>query len=737
MTFEPKPGMSVKLLNGESIEFVPLAVSGPASVFVYAEAGKEGIVYKVLKNKKQYALKVFYPEYQDKRLIKNTEKLSQFKTLKGLLVTDRTVINKKYFPELINISPELNYSVLMPWIQGTVWGNLMTSKHPLQREQYFQIARVLMGIISNLEAQGLAHCDLSNNNFIIDPTMTSIELIDIEDMFAPEMPRPIPDISYGTIGYRTKWISESGLWGPNSDRFASAILCSEMITWHNKEVRDGKAGASSFFDEEEIGEISERYLLMMSCLSSLSSDLPPLFKKAWFSKNGDQCPPVADWAMAVNNLVTEKIKPKESLFSSDEKKYKDPEVKRGDVAHGVPPKMEISHSVLDFGTLQQSKNELQICISNAGGSELTGNFILAPWLETSQGRFTIQPGDERKIVVSIKNGFPKPQTGLEYRAPNALVIESNSGVEVISARYKLVKPPFYKTWLGLMIISFLGIIFFGIVSAQMTYQNNINVTATQIMQNIYATSTKEAQYFQATAEKQAQNERATATKQAQNERAIATKQAYANQLTSTAVSAISMAPPGISAQFTKVLFFETFSVITGNWYLGVENDDFYSGNREITNNSFVWTIDTVKNTFVARETIPNISLQDFYIQVDIKRVNGSLSDTCYGLAFRDYGKGYYHFEVCDDGYYGIYYINNTSWVEIGGWQESSYIQPGDVNRLGIAAKGSQFDVYINGQKVYSFSDDALPYKGALDLTLSQYAYDATIVEYDNVLLLTP
>ena len=142
MTFEPKPGMSVKLLNGESIEFVPLAVSGPASVFVYAEAGKEGIVYKVLKNKKQYALKVFYPEYQDKRLIKNTEKLSQFKTLKGLLVTDRTVINKKYFPELINISPELNYSVLMPWIQGTVWGNLMTSKHPLQREQYFQIARV-------------------------------------------------------------------------------------------------------------------------------------------------------------------------------------------------------------------------------------------------------------------------------------------------------------------------------------------------------------------------------------------------------------------------------------------------------------------------------------------------------------------------------------------------------------------------------------------------------------------
>ena len=241
MSFEPMPGLKINL-DGETVEFVALEASGPASVFVYAEAGKEGTVYKVLKNKKQYALKVFYPQYQDKRLIKNTERLSQYKTMKGLRVAERTLINRKTHPNLVGEIPELNYSILMPWIQGTIWGNLMESEHPLQSKNYFRIAKILMEIVCNMENQGLAHCDLSNNNFIIDPTLSSIELIDIENMFAPDMPRPVPDISYGAIGYRTKWIAENGLWGSTSDRFASAILCSEIMTWHNKEIRDNKVG---------------------------------------------------------------------------------------------------------------------------------------------------------------------------------------------------------------------------------------------------------------------------------------------------------------------------------------------------------------------------------------------------------------------------------------------------------------------------------------------------------------
>ena len=303
MTFEPEPGMRIQLDKDETIEFLALESSGPASVFVYAESGKEGTVYKVLKNQELYALKVFYPEYRDKRLLENTERLIRFKDLEGFRVAERNLIEPEEYPELIRQYPELRYSVLMPWIEGTVWGNLMLDPDPsMQSENYLQIAKTLIRVVTNLETQGLAHCDLSNNNFIITNGFRNIQLIDVEDMYAPGMPRPIPDISYGTIGYRTRWIAERGLWGPESDRFSIAILCSEILAWHNQEIRDNRSGNTSFFDEEEIGENSDRYKLMTRYLDDASSDLPELLEKAWFANEFAQCPAVSEWFEAIHKV---------------------------------------------------------------------------------------------------------------------------------------------------------------------------------------------------------------------------------------------------------------------------------------------------------------------------------------------------------------------------------------------------------------------------------------------------
>src|SRR5574342_669267 len=144
MTFEPEPGTRIHLKNDEVIEFLPLEVSGPASVFVYAESGKEGTVYKVRKEQEQYALKVFYPPYREKRLLENTDKLDRFKELEGFRVARRTVITPEGFSDLLNKFPDLKYAVLVPWIEGTVWGNLMLETTPsLQLENYVQIAHAL------------------------------------------------------------------------------------------------------------------------------------------------------------------------------------------------------------------------------------------------------------------------------------------------------------------------------------------------------------------------------------------------------------------------------------------------------------------------------------------------------------------------------------------------------------------------------------------------------------------
>lgn len=537
MTFEPEPGMRVHLNEEEVIEFLSLEASGPASVYVYAESGKEGTVYKVSKGQDQFALKVFYPPYRDKRLLENTDKLHRFQNLEGFRVAERTVITPEAFPEPLSDFPDLKYAVLMPWIDGTVWGNVMLETDPsLHQEDYVQIAHALTRVVSHLELQGLAHCDLSNNNFIIAKSPSGIQLIDIEDMYAPDMPRPIPDISYGTIGYRTKWIAEKGLWGPESDRFSIAVLCSEILTWHNEEIRENRSGIASFFDEEEIGEKSDRYQLMTRYLGSQSDDLPELLERAWFSTEFAQCPTIAEWRAAVRKLKA-LIAPEPSPYMEDpsrvatiivrnrtvpdqapvetgpvpeppavsaeenqslpdpvvEDKIADgihevereqavpeseaegpPEVEEPSQSEpvaveqaesalpiGLPPKMNISLEILEFGTIGTPENSQQFSISNSGGAVLNVSIQVEEWIELSHRDFAIAPGEQQLITATLNTKFPQPKTGLEYRSASALAIESNVGSEIIGAKFKLAKPPFYESWwrralLGAILGSLIG-----------------------------------------------------------------------------------------------------------------------------------------------------------------------------------------------------------------------------------------------------------------------------------------
>jgi serine/threonine protein kinase len=439
MIFEPEPGMSIDL-HDESIEFVAVQSEGRPSVFVYAESGKEGTVYKVLKGEEFYALKVFYPEYRNRRLLENTKKLSRFKNLEGFRVAERTIINRQRFPDLITSYPELHYSVLMPWIEGTVWGNLQSMEdNLLDRKDYLQIAQSLIRVVSKLEAQGLAHCDLSNYNFIIDPNDSSVQLIDIEDMYAPDMPHPVPDISYGTPGYRTRWIAENGLWGPASDRFASAILCAEILAWHDPEIRRSKAGEVSYFDEEEIGENSERYRLMKEFLATVDPDISLLFEKAWFASAFDECPSVADWRNALEQVIRSTFNVQEKATPSTSKtvpKKRRQMSQRAGTTVDSPSRMQITPSIIDFGTVKHPDIEREIEILNIGGSLLTGTIHSeVSWIDVSQDHFSLKPGESCAVTISLNNTLPR--AAKEYRPPNALVIESHDVREVLGATYKL------------------------------------------------------------------------------------------------------------------------------------------------------------------------------------------------------------------------------------------------------------------------------------------------------------
>lgn len=447
MTFDPKPGFRIPL-NGTHIEFTSL----DESEFIYAEDGKEATVYRVNKDGQPYAFKVFYPSYQDERLIGNSFQLSLFKSLEGLRVAERTVITKQSFPNLVKMYPDLEFAVLMPWIQGNIWGNLFADDRILSGEKYYSIARSFINVVSNLEAKGLAHCDLSNNNFIIGPNMSNVELIDIESMYAPNMPRPVPDISYGTEGYRTPWIAENGLWGPEADRFACAILCSEILTWHNIEIREAKFGDSSYFDEEEIGEKCERYYLMMKHLNNINPEIGLLFDKAWLSENLINCPEISKWKVAIAETtalgVTKTPEPqkKNDVILTEESAKISEHVERQDeqeILRGIPARMIINITSLQFGIIDRPNLSKKFTISNPGGSLLVGDIYPDPWLLVHPTHFSIMPGKQCEVIISIKDKLPNPQGKYEYRSPCGLMIESNVGTEVIGATFSLPKKSFW------------------------------------------------------------------------------------------------------------------------------------------------------------------------------------------------------------------------------------------------------------------------------------------------------
>jgi serine/threonine protein kinase len=452
MTFDPKPGQHISI-NGTKVEFTSVGAPGHGAEFIYAEVGREATVYMVRKAGMPHALKVFHPNYQDKRLLGNSQKINLFSNLDGLRVAGREIITRQTNSQLINTYPELEFAVLMPWVKGNVWSNVIANKNLIDKEKLIQLAKSFTNIVCGLESRGLAHCDLSNNNFIFDWRTFSIELIDIEAMFAPDMPRPVPEPSFGTPGYRTSWIAENGLWGPCSDRFASAILCAEILTWGFSEIRENIGSDDSFFNENDFGEENKRYVLMKNYLGQLDPALIGLFERAWFAKRLEDCPAVCEWKNILNLMETKSID-YEGLLP-EKKNSIEPTINISEncgfdlndsllVMSGVPARMEISHFMLNFGIVNTPKTSASFKISNPGGAMLIGTITAENWLEVSLSNFEIAPSTQCEIHVDLKSALPTPQSKYEYRSASAIIIESNTGIEVIGAMYTLPKKSIFN-----------------------------------------------------------------------------------------------------------------------------------------------------------------------------------------------------------------------------------------------------------------------------------------------------
>ncbi|MBN1921591.1 MAG: hypothetical protein JW892_10120 [Anaerolineae bacterium] len=290
MSFRPEVNQTL-IIDGltHSLTEHPAAPGMP-----YGQTGRRATVYQVQTDGTLHALKVFTPAFRSPRVAETAARLQSFATLPGLQVCDRTVLTPERHRALLAQQPDLAYAVLMPWVAGETWQELLLGRQPFTPEQSLALARAFVNILATMERQGLAHCDLSGPNLIVNPFTSTVTLVDVEELYAPGLTRP-EKLPGGSEGYAHK-IAPQGLWSAAADRFAGAVLLAEMLGWCDENIRQ-IAYSEQVFDPAEMQQNSERYQRLLAVLRERWGEaIADTFARAWHSETLTECPTLATWA---------------------------------------------------------------------------------------------------------------------------------------------------------------------------------------------------------------------------------------------------------------------------------------------------------------------------------------------------------------------------------------------------------------------------------------------------------
>ena len=296
--FNPAPSDTLKIGSTTyRVEPHPMVPS-----FAFGQEGRKALVFKVedTSRHKSYALKKFKHAYRHADLEDICRSLAQFAHLPGMGACRRICITVDDNKTLLREYPDLEYAVLMPWMNGSTWYDFIVNETAIDRDAALQIGWKTALVLAGLEEAGLAHCDVAGSNVIIDTDANEVHLVDVEDIYAPGMPTP-QGLPAGTDGYNHH-TSDAGQWTPVADRFAGAVLLAEILGWHNPAVRD-RADEEHYFALGDIQQDCEAYHLLSDTLYDIAPELSDLFKEAWYSQSMDDCPPLADWAAVIDPLA--------------------------------------------------------------------------------------------------------------------------------------------------------------------------------------------------------------------------------------------------------------------------------------------------------------------------------------------------------------------------------------------------------------------------------------------------
>ncbi|QBD76256.1 hypothetical protein EPA93_09635 [Ktedonosporobacter rubrisoli] len=306
--FQPSCGMFLHI-GSLKFEFMPQPLSSQKKETVFVLEGGEAFIYKIrnIETKKLYALKVLKPAYCGKHIAYITDKTVPLSNIPGFFLVRRLCITTQNYPELIKAFPELEYAILMPWVEAPSWRCLLldqaaSERYTLMEARYLALATARA--LSSLEACGWAHTDIAGGNILLSPDRKRIELLDFEGMYVPGMPEP-RRLSRGSPGYQHRHLGPQRQWCMEGDRFAGAILLTEMLTWWEPRVRTRAAEyTETLFCAEEL-QVPDTpiWQAVRNVLYFLHPDILALFDQAWNSLTLAACPDLATWTKVLVSVL--------------------------------------------------------------------------------------------------------------------------------------------------------------------------------------------------------------------------------------------------------------------------------------------------------------------------------------------------------------------------------------------------------------------------------------------------
>jgi hypothetical protein len=269
----------------------------------YGQEGRQAVVYQLLAKTGHRALKVFKPRYRLPALVYLGEQLEHYARLPGLAVCRRTVLTPQRHAEVLRQHPDMIYAVLMPWIEGPTWMQVVLDKRELTPEQSLDLARGLAHVLATMEQRGLAHCDLSGPNVMLPELVgdRGVALVDVEQMYSPEFRRPAA-VPGGSPGYAHR-MAPDGLWAEEADRFAGAVLLAEMLGWCDERVREATWG-ENYFEPREMQRDSDRFRTLLEVLRMCwGAAVANLLERAWHSDVLSECATLGEWLLQIPGSV--------------------------------------------------------------------------------------------------------------------------------------------------------------------------------------------------------------------------------------------------------------------------------------------------------------------------------------------------------------------------------------------------------------------------------------------------